>query len=315
MTALRQGIIRLRESPDAAMAEAVVGQDMAGQRLDKAAALLVPGAGLRGRRRLIAAERLLVDGRVREAAYRVRVGEKLAVLPPPEAEGTVMTAAEIPVLARDAAYAALDKPAGLHSAALAHGGGQSLEALLPEIFPDCAVRLLSRLDRLTSGILPVAFTETAAVAYRRLEDGGAVAKTYLAVVHGAIAAPFVVTSRLDMADRAKTRVLALADPDPLRHTHVQPREVREGLTLVACRIAKGARHQIRAHLAASGHPLVGDPVYGAGEGTRLYLHCAALESPVLTIAQAPPWSLAAATRAVTGAAPENRAKCPLGKNG
>ena len=274
---------------DAKQAGAVIPAELAGERLDRAAALVAPDAGLRGRRRLIAAGRVLVDGRPRDAAYRVRAGERLTVSAAARQE--LFRATDVAVLCADAAYAALSKPAGLHSVSLAHGGGQSLEDLLPEIFPGRAAVLLSRLDRLTSGIVPAAFDAAAAQAYRRLEDAGRVAKTYLAVVHGVVDAPFVAQGRLDVDDRAKTRVLAKPDPDLLRHTHVFPRGTQDGLTLVACRIAKGARHQIRAHLAAAGHPLVGDPVYGRGEAGGLFLHCARLESPVLAVADAPPWSL------------------------
>jgi len=155
--------------------------------------------------------------------------------------------------------------------------------------------------------VPVAFSPSAGAEYRRLEDAGLVAKTYLAVVHGVIAEPFAVDLRLDVADRAKTRVRFKAEPDPLRHTHVEPLERLGGLTLVRCRIAKGARHQIRAHLAGAGHPLVGDPVYGRGEGERLFLHCATLlASPVLAASDDPPWTLAEAA-AVTRKARENNA--------
>jgi len=262
-----------------------------GWRLDKALGLVLAAVGLRGRRRLLEAGAVAVNGRSRPAAYRVRAGDRLVVTVMAEAQGP-FTAADVPVLTDDGDYAAVCKPAGLHSAALAHGGGQSLEALLPVLFPGRPARLLSRLDQLTTGIVPVAFGVAAAAAYRRLEDAGHVAKTYLAVGHGVVTAPFVVASELDMADRAKTRVLRRTADDPLRHTRVEPVEAAGGLVLCRCRIAKGARHQIRAHMAASGHPLVGDPLYGRGEGQRLFLHCAVLETSVLTVSAPPPWSLA-----------------------
>ena len=270
-----------------------------GWRLDRAVGLLVPGAGLRGRRRLIESGMVLVDGVARGAACRVRAGQTLVVVAVSPGE-PAFGPGDVPVLAEGADYAAVAKPSGLHSAAIAHGGGESLEALLPALFPGRAAVLLSRLDRLTTGIVPVAFGGAAAAAYRRLEDQGRLVKTYLAVGHGLAAAPFVVDRELDMADRARTRVLAVRAADPLRHTSVAPLETAGGLTLFRCRIAKGARHQIRAHLAASGHALVGDPLYGRGEGARLFLHCVALDCPVLTVASLPPWTLAEA-RAVVGA--------------
>lgn len=284
---------------DATPYQAVVPPDLAGERLDRAATLLWPKIGLRGRRRLIEAGALTVDGRARGSAYRVRAGEKLAALDVPQAPAT-FAPADVPILFRSESYAALAKPAGLNSAAIAHGGGQSLEGLLPGLFPDAQAQLLSRLDRLTSGIVPLAFGDGPAADYRLAEDAGAVEKTYLCVVHGVIVGSFVIDSRLDTADRAKTRLRSRPDPDPLRHTHVAPYRVEAGLTLVSCRIAKGARHQIRAHLAGAGHPLVGDPVYGRGEGQRLFLHCAALVAPQLQVKNDPPWTMAEAVAAVGG---------------
>jgi len=277
-------------------AQVAVDAAQAGERLDRTTVLLWPGIGLRGRRRLIEAGGVLVDGRTRGAAYRVRAGEILAAVPVARPDAH-FAAPDVPVLYRDAAYAAVSKPAGLNSASIAHGGGESLEALLPAIFPESPALLLSRLDRLTSGIVPVAFGEAAAARYRSLEDAGAVEKTYHCVVHGVVAAPFVVDFKLDMADRAKTRVRFRTQPDTLRHTFVSPLSREGGLSLVACRIAKGARHQIRAHLAAAGHPLVGDPLYGRGEEGGLFLHCAGLACPVLGVTDAPPWTVAEAAAA------------------
>jgi 23S rRNA pseudouridine1911/1915/1917 synthase len=269
----------------------------AGWRLDRAMGLLAPEIGLRGRRRLIEAGCVLLDGRPRGAAYRVRAGAMLTVTELPRPEGT-FTAADVPVVVEAGDYAVVSKPAGLHSAAIAHGGGESLEDLLPAIFPGKTPVLLSRLDRLTTGIVPVALTPEAAVAYRRLEAVGQVAKTYLAVAHGVVTVPFAVTLDLDVRDRAKTRVRFRETPDPLRHTEAEPVERMGGLVLLRCRIARGARHQIRAHLAASGHPIVGDPLYGRGEGGRLFLHCASLRCAVLAVDNDPPWSLSDAAEVV-----------------
>lgn len=261
-----------------------------GWRLDRAAARVWPGLGLRERRRRIEAGGLSVNGRQRGPAHKVRAGDVLAVLPlaGPEA---VFSPADIAIVPAGPDYAALVKPGGLFSASLGPTGGESLEAMLPALFPGQAARLLSRLDCLTSGLVPVAFSPDAAMTYRRLEDAGRVAKTYLAVVHGAINAPFTVARELDVDDRVTTRVLARDTADPLRRTGVEPLRRLGGLSLVRCRIAKGARHQIRAHLAASGHPIVGDPRYGRGEGDRLFLHCARIACPALSVACDPPWSL------------------------
>jgi len=274
-------------------AHIVIAPDQAGWRLDKAAALVWPEVGLRGRRRRIEAGGLTVNGRVRSPAAKVRPGDVLQDVALVAAPARV-SAADIPIVALGPDYAVVIKPGGLHSVSLGPGGGASLEDLLPELFPGRPAMLLSRLDEPTSGLVPVAFSRAAAAAYRRLEDGGHVEKTYLAVVHGRLEASVVAARALDMADRATTRVLARETSDPLRQTDVRPEGILAGCTLVACRIRKGARHQIRAHLAALGHPIVGDHRYGRGEGERLYLHCAELVCPAFTATSPPPWELAEA---------------------
>lgn len=269
-----------------------------GWRLDKALELLLPGVGLRGRRRLVESGLATVNGRARAAGYRVRAGQTVAVVP--QERERRFGPADVPVVLTAGDYALLNKPAGLHSAALAQGGGESVEALLPAIFPGRPSYLLSRLDSLTTGLLPAAFSQASAASYRDMEESGEVDKTYLAVGHGEpVATYFRCEGELDAADRKKTRVLERATIDSLRMTEVEALETRGGLTLFRCTIKKGARHQIRTHLAWAGHPLVGDPLYGFGEGERLYLHCAGIDCPAFAAVCDAPWSLGEAVEIVS----------------
>ena len=107
-----------------------------GWRLDKALGLVLAAVGLRGRRRLLEAGAVAVNGRSRPAAYRVRAGDRLVVTVMAEAQGP-FTAADVPVLTDDGDYAAVCKPAGLHSAALAHA---ALREVLLGRFRPCPVR-------------------------------------------------------------------------------------------------------------------------------------------------------------------------------
>jgi 23S rRNA pseudouridine1911/1915/1917 synthase len=270
-----------------------------GWRLDKALELLFPKTGLRGRRRLIESGAVTVGGKARTGGYRTRAGEAVTVAL--VAGERQFSTADTPVVLEAGPYALVSKPAGLHTAALSHGGGECLESMLPELFPGRTALLLSRLDRLTTGLLPVAFSEAAATAYRDMEEGGQVAKTYLAVGHGRAASRyFRVENDLDAAARRKTRVLLRPSIDSLRVTEVEVAGVAQAVTLFRCGIKKGARHQIRAHLAHAGHPLVGDPLYGRGEGGRLYLHCAGIDCPAFTAQLDAPWTLEEASRIVAG---------------
>ena len=250
------------------------------------------------------------------------------------------------VLAEADGLVALYKPGGLHSAAIAGSAAPNVEARLPALLGEGAghegfPRLLNRLDGPTSGILLAARTPQAAQRFHAAEDSGRGAKTYLALVHGTLEHPVTVRRALDTANRATTRVLPDDTPDPLRHTEVTPLGEMDAMdamhvawpdgtdappagtqppdenatgaclpsppcTLVRCVIRKGARHQIRAHLAALGHPIVGDTRYGGGadaEGNlpagpspasrqaapTLYLHHARTELPGFRVACPPPW--------------------------
>ena len=163
--------------------------------------------------------------------------------------------------------------------------------------PQNAPLLLGRLDRATSGIVFAAFTPEAALLFRNQEEAGMIHKYYLAVVHG-VPPAFCIQNALDTDNRVKTRVLSALTPDFMRHTEVFPLmdaapfvpEQPTPCTLVAVRIRRGARHQIRAHLAHAAFPLLGDSLYGsAKQDTLLYLHHARMATPDCSVSLVPSW--------------------------
>lgn len=264
----------------------------AGVRLDRALEALLPGSGLRYRRRLIEGGRVLVDGRAAPAGLKLKAGQRVTLLAEEGGAADARRFPEVTVLTRTASYAAVDKPAGLHSAALAGGGGASLQDMLPSLFPGEAASLLNRLDCLTSGIVLVAFGTAAARAFQALAPGS-VLKEYLAVVQGELTEALELKRRLDTDDRRRTRVLGRLDPDPRGWTLVWPEAgLSAGRTLVRARIQAGARHQIRAHLAAAGLPIVGDSLYGDGAheaSDTLFLHHQRMEFRGFSAFCPPPW--------------------------
>jgi 23S rRNA pseudouridine1911/1915/1917 synthase len=276
--------------------ERMVPAEYGGRRLDRTLELFFPGFGLRRLRRVFAEYVVLVDGAPRGEAFRVRAGAVVRLAPPPG--GGRQRRAGLPeglrVIAAGPDYGAVAKPGGLASASIGPGGRESLEDHLPELFPGRTALLLGRLDTATSGIVAVAFSPEAASRFRQAEDRGQAKKTYLAVVQGIVPAPFTARAALDMARRKKTRVLAPESDDPLRHTAVTPLGSDPGteLTLVRADIAKGARHQIRAHLAAYGYPILGDEIYDktGNEQGCLYLHHARIIFPGFTAVCPPHWT-------------------------
>lgn len=180
------------------------------------------------------------------------------------------------------------------------GGSAEENAPADEPLPETPPTLLTRLDAATSGLVLAALSPFAGGRFRKLEAAGAVSKYYLAVVHGTVTVPFAVPNALDTDSRKKTRVLPEDAADRTRQTEIIPvgtsgecgvLDAPPGTTLVAVRIRRGARHQIRAHLAHAGFPLLGDPLYGDddGEGTSLHLHHARIVFPKFSAFVPPPW--------------------------
>ena len=246
-----------------------------GQRLDKALEQLLPEAGLRLRRRLIELGRVLVQGRPAAPSLKVQEGWRIDLVPD---ETPPASKIKIPIVKRTLGFAALLKPAGMHSSAIAGMSEPCVEALLPGLFPDSQPVLLNRLDFLTSGLLLVALKPQAQKDYAAL-DALKVVKEYVAIVVGRLDESLELRRCLDSDDRRRTRVLPKLDPERRNWTFVWPVEELPGgplgtLTKVRVQIYAGARHQIRAHLAAAMLPILGDPLYGEGnaEAARLYLH-------------------------------------------
>lgn len=235
--------------------------ESAGERLDKAIAILASGLGLRARRRLIEQGHARVNGKAAHPGYRVRKGQILTLDVLPE-QPRVLPMAE------DGEYAIYYKPAGLHTAQISG----SLEPSLESSIANPQTRLLQRLDFATSGLVLAAKSDAAAAAFRHWEKTGQCLKLYLALLAGNLQNPAVAMNRLDTANRAKTAILPAIAPI-LRHslywplTHPTP-----ATTLALCAIAAGQRHQIRAHALSLGHPLLGDELYGQAGGQFLLEH-------------------------------------------
>ncbi|MDR2696235.1 MAG: RNA pseudouridine synthase [Deltaproteobacteria bacterium] len=287
--------------------ESIAGKEQHGRRLDAALAALFPFLGLRGRRRLWKGHLVLVDGIARSPAFRLRGGEtvRLVSLYPLDAANDALCPDDPPrLLAHWGPMFFFYKPGGLHTESLAGGLRPSLADLLGRIMPDAsAIRLLARLDLETSGIVPAAGDEYAARHWRQRENAGGMDKSYLALLEGGLDSEQSVRNALDSAKTRRTRVLD-ADGPGLRHTRIRPlAHFQAGdapglmpgcpgdarLTLALCCIAKGARHQIRAHAAHIGHPLAGDALYGARGGASFFLHHYRIQWPEGQVSCLPAW--------------------------
>lgn len=218
--------------------------------------------------------RVTVNGTaVRRVAARAALGDVVCVVLEDLAPRTPMQAEPLGlvILHEDEHVLALDKAAGM----VVHPGyrnaaGTVMNALLWHARDWPASErpsIVGRLDKLTSGIVIVAKTAAVHAALQRAMAASDTEKDYLAVVYGRVKA---VRGRIDLrlsrdpVDRRKVVTSTSIGAQSLTRFDRLARVAapHAGLALLRCRLATGRMHQIRAHLAARGWPIVGDPVYG-----------------------------------------------------
>ena len=256
------------DAPAAALAW-TVDPTVAGERLDRhvAARLDLPRNQV---------QRWIREGRVRLNGAEARPSAPLAagdavLCDPPERrdDRIVPEAVDLELLHEDEHLAVLDKPAGL---AVHPGAGRPSGTLAHRLlarFPEMAgvggpgrPGIVHRLDRDTSGVMVVARTPAAYARLARSFAAREVDKHYLAIAYGAPAPP---AGRIDAPiGRHPTRrkeMTVRPDGRPAR-TGYRTLDAAAGIALLDLDLETGRTHQIRVHLKSSGHPLVGDPVYG-----------------------------------------------------
>jgi 23S rRNA pseudouridine1911/1915/1917 synthase len=252
-------------------ASLTVDEDGAGQRLDRWLAARLPEHSRARLQALIETAAVLVDDRPAKASLKLRAGQRVEVtIPEPAPAAPLPEDIPLDVVYEDASLLVVDKPAGL----VVHPGagrpsGTLVNALLRHVKDLSGVGgvlrpgIVHRLDRGTSGLLVVAKDDTTHRALARQFAGRSVQKEYLALVlgvpsprSGSLSAPI----GRDPVRRRRMSVRApRGRPALTRYTVV---EAFEGAALLRVAIHTGRTHQIRVHLAALGHPVAGDPVYG-----------------------------------------------------
>lgn len=270
-----------------------------GVRVDRAVAMLT-GVSRSTAAALVAAGDVRVAGRVlRARSEPLPAGAELEIRLPPELGPALVPEAEVvfTVVYEDEAVVVVDKPAGMvvHPGA-GHAGGTLAAGLLAR-YPDLAgvgdptrPGIVHRLDRGTSGLLVVARTEEARRSLVEQLRRRTVERRYLALVAGHVAEERgMVEAPIGRSARTPTRMTVSAGGRPARTGYVVLARLEQPLpaSLLALTLETGRTHQIRVHLAAIGHPVVGDDRYvgPAGRGRvggrllapgRLFLHAARL---------------------------------------
>ena len=255
--------------------ELVVAADSDGQRLDR---YLVSVLADYSRSQI---QKLIADGHVSvrrtparsleaRANLQVREGDQVVVDAPDAAPSAVSAEAlPIEILYQDADLAVLNKPAGMviHPSA-GHGSGTLVNALLHHLTDLSGIGgelrpgIVHRLDRGTSGVMVIAKNDRAHQELSRQFHNREVEKEYIALVWGVVQAGRRIDAAIgrDPANRKKMSARAKHAREAV--TRITRAHHLPGLTLCQVAIHTGRTHQIRVHLSAIGHPIVGDSLYG-----------------------------------------------------
>lgn len=228
--------------------------------------------------RLIAGKRVRLRGEFCAVRAPVRAGDRIEIeFPPPAPSALEPEDVALEILFEDEHLLVLNKPAGM----LVHpGAGQSTHTLVHALLHHCRNQLsgiggverpgiVHRLDKETSGCLVVAKTDA---AHRHLSGAfqtRSIEKIYLALVWGT---PRASSGRIDRPigrHPVQRRKMAVLPSGRAARTDWKISRGFPGAALLECRLHTGRTHQIRVHLAAIGHPIIGDPVYGGAHDACL----------------------------------------------
>jgi 23S rRNA pseudouridine1911/1915/1917 synthase len=260
-----------------------LSNEEAGQRIDRVAAARMPDLSRSRVQRLIEDGLVTLNGQPVRASTSVRTGDRLeVVVPPPEPTELIPQEIPLPVVYEDADVVVVDKPAGLvvHPAP-GHAQGTMVNALLAR-YPDLAIGgslrpgIVHRLDRFTSGLIVVARHDVAFQHLAAQTKARTMLKAYLVLVDGHMPErEGRIDAPIGRHPRERKRMAVVSKGRPAR-TRYRVMEELGPYTLVEAQLETGRTHQIRVHLAYSGHPVLGDPQYGRQAGvlglTRQFLH-------------------------------------------
>jgi 23S rRNA pseudouridine1911/1915/1917 synthase len=265
--------------------------DRAGERLDVFVARLLPELTRSRVQRLIDDGHVAVAGQRARPSLRLEEGQRVSVeVPPAVALEAQPEAIPLDVIFEDADLLAVNKPPGmtvhpapghpsstLVNAILAHCG--DLSGIGGVLRPG----IVHRLDRDTSGVILVAKNDATHQALAKQLKERTVEKTYVALVEGTPKpAEGLIDAPIARDPRRRQRMAVVAG-GRASVTAYRVVERFKGTSLVEARPKTGRTHQIRVHLAAIGHPIIGDRVYGKASQIvgRQFLHAAriAFEHP------------------------------------
>lgn len=257
----------------------LIQAEEAGQRLDRYLTGILTDLSRTAIQQLIVGEAISVNGRATKAGYPLRAGDEILVdltIQAGRAQHARPSPLSLDILFEDNDLIIVNKAPGMvvHPAP-GHSNDTLVNALLA-YYPDLQAidekhrpGIVHRLDRDTSGLLIVAKNAHAQATLIEQMQRHEITKRYLALVEGVIAldqgsidAPIGRNPR----HRQQMAITAVGSREARTHFRVLERFQRHTLLLI--QLETGRTHQIRVHLKAIGHPVVGDPTYGSGNVIR-----------------------------------------------
>jgi 23S rRNA pseudouridine1911/1915/1917 synthase len=248
----------------------VVPPEDAGERLDHFLVARVPGHSRSQIQRLIKDGLVRIGQREAKANLQIRAGEGVTVeIPDPVPAEPQAEPLPIDVLFEDADLIVVNKPAGMvvHPAP-GHAGGTLVNALLHHVEDLSGVGgelrpgVVHRLDRGTSGVMVVAKHDTAHRELARQFHDREVEKEYVALAWGEVQQGRRIDAAIGRDPHDRTKMSSRARRARSAVTRVTKSRFLRGVSYLHLTIATGRTHQIRVHLSAIGHPIVGDATYG-----------------------------------------------------
>ena len=247
-----------------------VPPDFSGQRLDRFLVSVLEGRSRSLVQKLIADGHVTIEGRDSRPNLAMRDGERVTVDIPDVAPSLVSSEAlPLEIIYQDPDVAVLNKPAGLvvHPGA-GHPSGTLVNALLHHITDLSGIGgesrpgIVHRLDRGTSGVMVIAKNDAAHQELSRQFQDREVEKEYIALVWGVVQAGRRIDAAIGRDPANRQKMSARAKHARSAVTRITRARHLPGVTLCQVAIHTGRTHQIRVHLSAIGHPIVGDAVYG-----------------------------------------------------
>jgi len=241
-----------------------------GVRLDRFLAAVLPGQSRSQIQRLTRDGHVSIAGQPCRVSTPVRPGQIVQVdIPPPTPATPAAEPLALAILHDDADVVVVDKPAGMvvHPAG-GHLSGTLVNALLHHVDGLSGIGgaerpgIVHRLDRGTSGLMVVAKHDRAHVELARQFHDREVEKEYVALVWGEVMAGRRIDLPIGRDSRDRHKMSSRARRARSAVTRVVRAEHLRGVSLVRVAIATGRTHQIRVHVSAIGHPVVGDATYG-----------------------------------------------------